>query len=153
VNISGVSDVRASDDDRERAASEIRAHFAAGRLSEDELSDRLEAVYRARTRGELRELRQDLPALPATRTQTRAEIAERRVRLRNLVLQQTGSALTPFLICTVIWALAGASGSFWPAWLLIIAVLPLVKYGWRLYGPAPELDELEAELTRRRKRR
>jgi hypothetical protein len=44
VNISGVSDLRASDEERERAASEIRAHFAAGRLTEDELNERLEAA-------------------------------------------------------------------------------------------------------------
>lgn len=153
MNISGVSDLRASDEERERAASEIRAHFAAGRLTEDELNERLEAAYGARTQGELEELRRDLPPLPAPRMQARAEVAERQARLRNQLLQQTGSALTPFLICTVIWALAGASGSFWPAWLLIVAVIPLVKNGWRLYGPAPELDELEAELSRRRTRR
>jgi hypothetical protein len=153
VNISGVSDLRASDEDRDRAASEIRAHFAAGRLTEDELNERMEAVYRARTHAELRELRRDLPALPSTHVEAKAEIAERRARLRNQVLQQTGTALTPFVICTVIWALSGANGSFWPAWLLIIAVIPLIKNGWRLYGPAPDLDELERELSQRRKRR
>jgi hypothetical protein len=147
-----VSDLRASDEERERAADEIRAHFAAGRLTDDELSERLEAVYQARTQGELSELRADLPALPATRAQTRAELAERRRRLRGDLIQHTGAALSPFLLCTVIWALAGAEGPFWPAWVALIALIPLVRNGWRLYGPSPRLDAVEAEINRRRSR-
>jgi uncharacterized membrane protein YccC len=148
-----VSDLRASDQDRERTAAEIRTHFAEGRLTEDELSERLDAVYRARTQGELQALRRDLPMLPATRAQARAELAERRRRLRGEVIQQTGTALVPFLICTVIWLFAGAQGSFWPAWVALVALIPLIKNGWRLYGPAPDLDELERELARNRRKR
>jgi hypothetical protein len=33
-----------------------------------------------------------------------------------------------------------------------VAVIPLVRNGWRLYGPAPELDEVERDLARRRAR-
>jgi uncharacterized membrane protein len=47
-------DLRASDQQRDRAAAEIREHYAAGRLSEDEFTERLDAVYRSRTLGELR---------------------------------------------------------------------------------------------------
>ena len=148
-----MSDLRASDQDRERTAAEIRTHFAEGRLTEDELSERLDAVYRARTQGELQALRRDLPMLPATRAQARAELAERRRRLRGEVIQQTGTALVPFLICTVIWLFAGAQGSFWPAWVALVALIPLIKNGWRLYGPAPDLDELERELARNRRKR
>jgi hypothetical protein len=147
-----VSELRASDEERDRAAADIRAHFAAGRLSDDELSERLDAVYDARTQRELSELRADLPALPATRAETRAEIAERRRHLRGELIQRTGAALTPFLICTVIWALAGAEGPFWPAWVALFALIPLIRNGWRLYGPAPRLDAVEEELSRRRSR-
>jgi hypothetical protein len=148
VNIGPVSELRASDEERERAAAEIQAHFAAGRLDDDELSERLDAVYRARTQRELGELRADLPPLPATRGQARAEIAERRAQLARQMLQQTGTALVPLLICLVIWALSGG-GYFWPAWVALVPVVALLKNGWRLYGPAPDLDELEAELSRR----
>jgi uncharacterized protein DUF1707 len=68
-------ELRASDAQRDRAAAEIREHYAAGRLTEDELTERLDAIYEARTQGELRELRRDLPALT-----TRASVAERRRR-------------------------------------------------------------------------
>ena len=46
--------LRASDAQRDSAAAEIREHYAAGRLSEDEFTERLDAVYRSRTLGELR---------------------------------------------------------------------------------------------------
>jgi hypothetical protein len=142
-------DLRASDQDRERVATEIREHFAAGRLDEDELNDRVEATYAARTIGELNALRADLPALPATRRQQRAEISERRADLRRQLLQQSGGALVPFAICVAVWAASGAEASFWPAWLLIFPLIALFKNGWALYGPAPDLDRVERELQRR----
>jgi hypothetical protein len=141
-------DLRASDQQRDRAAAELREHYAAGRLTEDEFNERLDAIYAARTQGELSELRRDLPALSS-----RSDLAERRRRLRGEVIQQTGGAFAPFLICCVIWALAGASGSFWPAWVAIPGLIVLARNGWRLYGPAPDLDEVERDLARRRRER
>ena len=72
------SELRVSDQERERVAREIREHFAAGRLTDEELDHRLAAVYAARTQSELADLRSDLPQLPATRAEQRAELAERR---------------------------------------------------------------------------
>ena len=54
--------------------------------------------------------------------------------------------------CTVIWAASGA-GEFWPVWLLIFPVIFLAGNLWRLYGPAPELDRVQAELQRRSRHR
>lgn len=48
--------------DRERAAAVLRAGFAEGRLSADELDERLAKVYASRTYGELWALTADLPA-------------------------------------------------------------------------------------------
>lgn len=146
-------DLRVSDADRDRAAAEVREHFAAGRLSEEELNERVDTVYRARTKGDLDRARADLPALPASPAEARAELAERRSQLRRELLQQTGGALVPFFICVAIWAMSGANGSFWPAWVAIGAVVLLVRNGWRLFGPAPELDQVEADLARRREHR
>jgi hypothetical protein len=50
--------------DRERAVGVIRAGFAEGRLSQDELDDRVGQAYSARTYGELWALTADLPAGP-----------------------------------------------------------------------------------------
>jgi hypothetical protein len=142
-------DLRVSDQDRERVVQEIREHFAAGRLTEDEMSERVGAAYAARTDAELRRLRTDLPPLPPTRRENRAKLVERRAELQRRLLQQAGGALLPFAICTAIWLASGASGSFWPIWVALVAVIPLLRNGWRLYGPAPELDRVERELERR----
>ena len=148
--MTGPSELRVSDEQRERAAQELREHFAAGRLTEDELSDRVQTVYSARTEQELQTLLADLPKLPATRQQQKAELAERRRELRLRLLQETGGGLGLFVVCTVIWAAAGAHhGSFWPIWVLIFPLLVLLRNGWRLYGPAPQLDRVEHELDRR----
>jgi hypothetical protein len=146
------SKLRVSDEERERAAQEIREHFAAGRLSQEELDERVEAAYQARTQDELRAIRQDLPALPVTRAQQQAELAERRSQLRRRVLQETGGGLGVFALCTVIWAVSGANGQFWPVWVLLVAALALARNVWRLYGPSPEFDRVEAHLDRHRRR-
>jgi DUF1707 SHOCT-like domain len=48
--------------DRERAVSVLRAGFTEGRLSQDELDDRVTRAYAARTYGQLWALTEDLPA-------------------------------------------------------------------------------------------
>lgn len=53
--------VRASDDDRERVAERLRSGHTEGRLDLDELQERLERTYAAKTLGELRALVSDLP--------------------------------------------------------------------------------------------
>ena len=58
-----------------------------------------------------------------------------------------------FVLCVVIWLVSGATGQFWPAWVAIFPALTLLRGGWRLYGPAPELDHLEQELQARRRLR
>jgi hypothetical protein len=56
----------ASSADRERAVGVLRAGFTEGRLTQDELDDRVARAYAARTYGQLWELTSDLPvgALP-----------------------------------------------------------------------------------------
>jgi Domain of unknown function (DUF1707) len=145
-------DLRVSDQERDRAAADIREHFAAGRLTEDELSDRVQAAYTARTRQELSRLLADLPKLPASPAQQKAEIAQRRSMLQRRLLQEAGGGSGAFLICTVIWAASGASGFFWPIFVALGVLVPLIKNGWRLYGPAPEFEEIERELESRRQK-
>src|SRR5690242_10397921 len=103
-------DLRASDEQRDRVAGEIREHFAAGRLTDEELSDRVQAAYAARTQGELNTLLADLPKLPATRAQQKAAIAERRRELQRRLLQEAGGGVALFVVCTVIWLSSGAHG-------------------------------------------
>jgi Domain of unknown function (DUF1707) len=53
--------VRASDEDRERVVAALKEHCAAGRLTLDELPDRVERAYAAATLAQLEELTRDLP--------------------------------------------------------------------------------------------
>ena len=51
-----------------------------------------------------------------------------------------------------LWLIDGAQGQFWPVWVAIIVLLPLIRNAWRLYGPAPQLDRVERELEQRARR-
>jgi hypothetical protein len=142
-------ELRVSDEERDRTTQVLREHFATGRLTQDELDERVQAVYRASTRSELARLVADLPALPPSPAELRAAHVERRGKLQRRLLQQTGGALGAFVICTVIWLASGASGQFWPIWVALAVIIPLVRGGWDLYGPAPDLDRFERQLEER----
>ena len=53
-------EIRATDADRERTAQVLRTSVANGQLTVDELGERVEAAYAAKTRGELERLVEDL---------------------------------------------------------------------------------------------
>jgi hypothetical protein len=53
--------VRAADEDRERVAETLREQHVAGRIDTDELQERLDRCYAAKTYGELHQLVADLP--------------------------------------------------------------------------------------------
>ncbi len=53
--------IRVSDADRERVADRLREHFAQGRLSTEELDERISAALSAKTFGDLRRIMADLP--------------------------------------------------------------------------------------------
>ena len=54
-------DIRVSDAERERVAERLREHYAAGRLTSDELDERVSAALTAKTYAELRAVMKDLP--------------------------------------------------------------------------------------------
>lgn len=156
--------LRVADTDRERAAEALRSHYAAGRLEAEELEERLQGAYAARTEGDLRALFEDLPdphvagganvvggakktaAAPAiVRDGRELSLAARRAQLQRRVLQRTGGGIGVFALATGVWALAGG-GSFWPVWVLVLVVISTVSSMWRLWGPAPDLDHVERDL-------
>lgn len=53
--------IRVSDADRERVTSRLREHYAEGRLTSDELDERVTAALSAKTFGDLRSIMADLP--------------------------------------------------------------------------------------------
>ena len=144
------SDLRASDEDRERLIADLREHMATGRLSTEELEQRTQAAYAARTTAELDRLRHDLPPTPQ---QAALAHAARRSRLARRATQETGGILALFVVSTLVWLADGAGGQFWPVWLLILLVLSAARSGWALYGPGADLDQFEARLNAHRAQR
>jgi DUF1707 SHOCT-like domain len=83
------ADVRASNADRDLAADILCAAVADGRLTLDELDDRLEDVLSARTLREVAALISDLPARPSGRLAPPAETRPRPPALTRWSLLQS----------------------------------------------------------------
>ena len=105
--------LRISDQDREQAASEIREHYAAGRLDSVEFEERVQAAYSARTQRELNAISADLPALPP-KPPTTTELVRQTLSASSL-MGNAGAAGTLFLVCTGIWAITGAGAVSGPS--------------------------------------
>jgi hypothetical protein len=58
----GSSEMRVGHDEREAVAAELREHYAQGRLTIDEMNERLDLAFAAKTRGDLDALMRDLPS-------------------------------------------------------------------------------------------
>ena len=144
------SGLRVSDQQREQVVQAIRDHYAAGRLNEEELTERVTAAYAARTESDLAELVRDLPKLPASPQQQKAELRKRRADLQRRILQEAGGGAVAFGVGTAVWLASGAHGSFWPIWVALLTLIVLARSAWRLYGPGADLDEVQRHLDRRR---
>lgn len=57
--------IRVSDADRDAVAAQLREHYAQGRLTLDELNERLDRAFASRTNFELTAVTSDLPYTPA----------------------------------------------------------------------------------------
>jgi len=151
--VSDSSSLRVADVDRELLARELREHMLAGRLSAEEFEQRLGRAYAAATRGELDAVKADLPMSPLALT---TALAERTSTLRRRLAQEAGGGVAISALCVAVWA-AGAGhhghGAFWPAWVIAVMLLPLLRNAWRLLGPAPDLESVEAHLNSRRAKR
>jgi hypothetical protein len=107
--------VRASDAERERVATALRDHAAAGRLDLDELGERLERTYGARYSTDLEAVLSDLPREPKPR--------RARERRHHGPAAPDFSAV-PLAIAALV-ALAVISGSWWLMWLIWPVVMVL----------------------------
>jgi hypothetical protein len=56
------NEMRVGDAEREAAAAELREHYASGRLTLDELNERIDKAFAAKSRGDLNVLMTDLPS-------------------------------------------------------------------------------------------
>jgi hypothetical protein len=131
----GVEMSLVGDTERDRAAASLRRHYLHGRLSADELSERVHVALHARSTRDLRVALRDLP--PAWRTiqeltAPATRVAERAVTF--LALAAVWSFLSVFLLAAfvVVSLVAGGSATtalvFVAAWLLASWALTRV---WR----------------------
>jgi hypothetical protein len=153
--IQGMSDpsqLRVADEDREQLVDELRDHALAGRLSSEELEERVGAAYRATTRADVDVLRSDLPV--SSRSVALA-LRKRKGQLRRRLLQESGASLGISAVAVGIWLAAGGhhQGGFWPAWVIAFTLLPVIRDAWQLLGPASDLEVVEARLQARHERR
>jgi uncharacterized protein DUF1707 len=142
------SSLRVADADREQLIDELREHAGAGRLTADELEERVGGAYGASTRGDLDALRADLPV---SSTSVKLALDKRKGQLRRRVLQEAGGSFAMSALAVGLW-LASGSGSFWPGWVIAFTLLPVIRDSWRLLGPASDLEVVEARLQARHER-
>jgi hypothetical protein len=126
--------LRASDADRERVAEQLRHATAEGRLDPDELEERLETAFAARTYGELDQLVVDLPG----QTVRRRDRSERAASVgggwpgASLWLRPVPIVLALFIFGPVILALMLAAAvivaTVFSAWGVLLVV------GWLTFG-------------------
>ncbi|MFI0405289.1 DUF1707 domain-containing protein [Actinomadura sp. 3N508] len=125
-------DLRASDADRDRTAESLREHCAEGRITMDELQERLEAVYAAKTLGQLQEVTSDLPEedlyqlpVPASQAKSTASPAVRRPSGEVRRLQAMWGA----------WAVVG--GINFAIWLVMVVLGAGEVYPWWIWVAGP----------------
>jgi hypothetical protein len=165
----GRASLRASDADRERFVEALRQHHADGRLTAEELAERTERAYAARTLGDLDALATDLPPLqpstpaappadraPASGWDPSADDLPRRLRppgprraaakanlLRSVLWYGVLS-----LVLVVVW-LASGRDYFWPVWPILGFALLL---GWQAIAVWSRVGPYDDDQPRRRDR-
>jgi len=122
--------IRASDEDRNRAAAALGAHYAAGRLTLEEFQERLDEVYAATTLGELDHLMADLPGTDLGRLPERRSPGPVQVPAGGSALAWQAAWrfwLAISVVAFVIWLLGGASGGPWFLWMAVPLGLLLLR--------------------------
>ena len=106
----------AGDVDRERAAASLRDHFVRGRLTVEELSERIEQVLRARSR---RELRRPLRGLPLWNSRAAVEAFTRVLTLVVFTGAWLMFSFTLLAVLGITLIVHGATGTELLAFLIV----------------------------------
>lgn len=112
--------LRAGDADRDAAAAALREAYAQGRITQDELEQRLDGVHAAKTYGELAPMTSDLPsAQPHSSIAEDSEADRRRRGLRAAWASWAGVAVIVNIVWFASWAAGGGSPTYyWPIWVM-----------------------------------
>jgi len=142
------SKLRASDLDRHQTVEFLRQHAGEGRLTTEELEERIEHAYGAKTIGELVAVTADLPADPrATAGLLRINQIppDPGTRFRYKLVRQVRRWATIDLAAVLTWMFTG-HGSFWPAYVILLSLLAI------LFRVSRYLERGYFERSRRRRR-
>jgi hypothetical protein len=114
-------------------AAVLRQHCSAGRLTFEELSERLEQVYEARTLDQLFSLTNDLPD-----PEPHPHLADHLPDLPTVLPRRRSAPIVDVTILAVFsavlvgaWAVGGG-GYFWPAWPIVAGAVLVVVHAVRL---------------------
>ncbi len=131
--------LRASNDDRQRVLDQLQAQYVAGRLTSEELEERIERGVAARTLGDLDALVADLPdagASSADRTSPRRSRPSSHWGHRQFghdgekgLRAHAISYLLVMALLVAIWALTTPGGYFWPVWPMLGWGIGLASHG------------------------
>jgi hypothetical protein len=113
-------DLRAGDSDRQAVVAELQRHYVDGRLSSEELSERVAKALQSRTFGELAALLNDLPTLAA---HTELEPAQATDWKSQLLSPPFGAVMILIGVLALLWMFVAASAGHWgffPFWPVLI---------------------------------
>lgn len=68
------------------------------------------------------------------------ELAIQRLKLKQDFKGIAAAGVLAAVVAVVIWAIGGES-YFWPAWVMLLAAIPIAIQGWKAYGPANRISE------------
>jgi hypothetical protein len=116
------AELRVGDADRQAVVAELQRHFVDGRLSGDELAERVEQTLGARTFGELAVPLEDLPALAGSPPPPPLAISPHD-RPRRTMAPVLGAVLIAFGLLAILWLVAFPTQQwgpipFWPVFVL-----------------------------------
>jgi hypothetical protein len=137
--------LRAADADRERVVEALRQHHVDGRLDAEELTQRIDQAYAAKTLGDLDAVTTDLPPISPPARPGAPLRARRpdpgRARARAAFQRHLFNYLWVNGLLVVIWALTNFGGYFWPVWPMIGWGIGLASHAFAAYGPRADEDE------------
>jgi hypothetical protein len=148
-----VAYLRASDRDRDVVRDVLGEAFAEGRLTSEELDERIDRLTVSRTLGELPGLMGDLVPMHPAYSGSLVPRDLHTEAVRRYRQQRQGAIygfLTPSLICWAIWA-AVMFGEFpWPVFVTLAGGLHLVRV---LTTRAEIVERIERDLERKERKR
>jgi len=131
--------MRVGDADRQAVVTELQQHYVEGRLTSDELGERVAQALCARTFGELHVLVADLPSLQQLRpTSTDPSQAPSRGWQTRLLAPPFGAALVLIGLLSLLWLFALPTFHigvvpFWPVVILGFFFIGRPRGGGRRY--------------------